>query len=311
MRIGTLYLPLLVLAAACDRTPFPTEPGVPELAPAKGGGKPKWIAFDSDRSYPTRQIWRVKPDASGLEQLTSIGENFHPAFSPDGRKIVFSSTRDAGSNGDLYVMNADGGNQRRITNSSVSDYQPDWSPSGTRIVFVSDESGTRDLWRVNPDGTERHSYAGFADSYESNPRWSPDGKYVAFLTDKFTPGTFNVWVIDATSGVYTQITFPGVQLQPLAWTTDSKQVVFVYDVGSSQNVYGIDVVTLESTILMSSSILNAPLEPGIAFSSDGTRLIYIGKAVGANFVGSANLDGTDRKMLAMSAHWYANPVWAR
>ena len=310
MRIRTLYFPLLVLAAACDRTPFPTEAGSPDLEAAKGGGKPKWIAFDSDRSYPTRQIWRVKPDASGLEQLTSLGENFHPSFSPDGRKIVFSSSRDGGY-GHLYVMNADGGNQRGLTNSNASDYNPDWSPDGTRIVFVSDESGSRDLWRVNPDGADRYPYAGFVDSQEAFPRWSPDGKYVAFLSDKFTPGTYNVWVINTTSGVYTQITFPGVQLQPLAWTPDSKQVAFVYDVGSGQNVYGIDVVTLQSTILMSSSYVNAPLDFGIAFSADGTRIIYVGKGVGATFVGNARLDGTDRKTLVMSPHYYANPVWAR
>ncbi|HEX9893852.1 MAG TPA: hypothetical protein VGA78_08000 [Gemmatimonadales bacterium] len=311
MNLRTLMLPTLILAAACERSPSFTEPEVLEVSSAKGGGgKPKWIAFTTDRTG-VREIWRVKPDAIGLEQLTSLGENTHPSWSPDGRKIVFTSYRDGGA-GEIYIMNADGLNQRRITNNSSTDLQPDWSPDGSRIAFSSDATGSFDILGMKPDGSSLEIIARFDDATESNPRWSPDGKLLAFLSDRNTPGTYNVWVYHAIGSWVKQITFPGVPPQPLAWSPDSKRVLFHYDVGGGQqNIYGIDWETTQSIIVINSNTLSAPLLPGLAYSGTGDRLLYIGLGVGNSYLTTANLDGTDRKILTQSSSMHSYPVWAR
>lgn len=82
------------------------------------------IAFSGRRG--TNQVFIVNPDGSGLMQLTSEGNNEEPSFSPDGRYITFSSDRDGGKG--IYIMRANGENQKRITPRSIRAYAPRWSP---------------------------------------------------------------------------------------------------------------------------------------------------------------------------------------
>lgn len=72
------------------------------------------------------QICLINPDGSGLQQLTTLGSNEDPAWSPDGRHIAFTSTRMGRR--DIYVMHADGMEQTRLTYSGQDNYLPDWSP---------------------------------------------------------------------------------------------------------------------------------------------------------------------------------------
>ena len=74
----------------------------------------------------TNQIFMVNPDGSGLTQLTTQGNNEEPSFSPDGRYIAFSSDRDGGKG--IYIMRANGENQKRITPRNLRAYAPRWSP---------------------------------------------------------------------------------------------------------------------------------------------------------------------------------------
>jgi TolB protein len=71
-------------------------------------------------------ICLINPDSSGLQQLTSVGNNEEPTWSPDGRHIAFTSTRTGQR--EVFVMHADGSEQRRLTNNGRENYLPDWSP---------------------------------------------------------------------------------------------------------------------------------------------------------------------------------------
>jgi TolB protein len=72
------------------------------------------------------QICLMNPDGSGLQQLTSAGRNEEPAWSPDGRHIVFTSARTGQR--EVFVMHADGSDQKRLTTNGRENYLPDWSP---------------------------------------------------------------------------------------------------------------------------------------------------------------------------------------
>jgi TolB protein len=91
---------------------------------------PRWSSRGEKIAFMCRlagnQICLINPDGSGLQQLTSAGSNEDPAWSPDGRHIAFSSTRSGGR--DIFVMHADGTEQRRLTNNGRENYLPDWSP---------------------------------------------------------------------------------------------------------------------------------------------------------------------------------------
>ena len=99
-----------------------------------------------------------------------------PCFTPDGAKIVFVSDRDA--DWEIYSMNLDGSEQRRLTDSPGIDRSPAVSPDGRLIAFVSDREGDLDPYLMNLDGSERRVLFPRSGN-EDDPIWAPDGKTVA------------------------------------------------------------------------------------------------------------------------------------
>ncbi len=96
----------------------------------------------------------------------------HPAWSPDGRKIVFFSDR--ASNDEIYVMNADGSEQRRLTRDPGNDWGPRWSPDGQMIAFERDHlpSGEK-LHVMNADGSGDRSLTRNGVRFVIPFAWSP------------------------------------------------------------------------------------------------------------------------------------------
>ena len=80
-----------------------------------------------------------------------------PAWSPDGRTIVFVSGRDG--NGEVYAMDADGSSPRNLTQDPAKDVRPAWSPDGRRIAFVSSRDGQSEIYVMNADGSGQRSLA--------------------------------------------------------------------------------------------------------------------------------------------------------
>jgi TolB protein len=124
----------------------------------------RWIAFSSSRVKDGNpEIFKMRPDGSRVTRLTftdTAGEvspdDGFPDWSPDGRSLVFSSTRASGQH-DLWVMRADGKSVRRLTGRpSSDDWGARWSRDGTRIAFfaVPFRSRANDIYVVNADGSD-------------------------------------------------------------------------------------------------------------------------------------------------------------
>lgn len=108
-----------------------------------------------------------------LKFTTDEGTWLSLDVSPDGRTIVFELL------GDLYTLPLEGGKATRITSGQAFDAQPHYSPDGRSIVFVSDRSGSNNLWIANADGTRPHALThDNANSNFQSPTYTPDGKYV-------------------------------------------------------------------------------------------------------------------------------------
>ena len=93
------------------------------------------------------------------EALWAMGRIGGFAVSPDGKKIAYTvayySVPENKSNNELFVMNADGSSNRQITRDSWQESQPVWIKDGKKIAFLCNESGSSQVWEMNPDGTER------------------------------------------------------------------------------------------------------------------------------------------------------------
>lgn len=152
----------------------------------------KKIAFTSGRRGKPG-IYSINPDGSGEVRLTrskhesagQFSEDTASSWSPDGKQIAFDSTR-SGSPG-IYVMNADGTDQKRIagSRSGVDEdvIRAAWSPDGKLIAFERGLGQTLEIYVMGPDGSEvrRLTNNRFADQ---SPSWGPGGSIIAFLSTR-------------------------------------------------------------------------------------------------------------------------------
>jgi Tol biopolymer transport system component len=144
-----------------------------------------------------------------IKGLTRTGVNIRwacrPAYSPDGTKIVYASTESGRS--EIWVMNADGTNQRQFTYPGYPTAPdanfPSYSPDGTKIVFLGGyETEYGNIWVMNADSTQRTQLTMEPDSISSDePAWSPDGNSIMFNSNRYDPNlkrrANQTWVMNA------------------------------------------------------------------------------------------------------------------
>lgn len=145
----------------------------------------------------------MNADGSNQTRLTNNTEHdFQPAWSRDGTKIAFRSTRDGDE--EIYVMNSDGTNQVRLTNSFGYDRDPAFAPDG-RILFASARNGELGIYVMNADGSNvtRLPNTGPGDF---GPSVSPDGARIAFFGDRVGNLNQEIYVMNADGSGQTRLT---------------------------------------------------------------------------------------------------------
>ena len=118
-----------------------------------------------------------------LKFTTDEGTWLSLDLSADGRTIVFDLL------GDLYSISASGGSATRLTSGSGFDGQPRFSPDGKTIVFVSDRSGSENLYLMDPDGKNIRPLTRGPNQAFISPAWTPDGQYVVVSKSMCTNST--------------------------------------------------------------------------------------------------------------------------
>ena len=130
------------------------------------------IAFFSNNGYSP--IYIINTDGSGLTNISHGYSDQYPAWSPDGSKIALNSY--SGNYSDIWIMNSDGSNKVRLTNSSAINEHPSWSPDGLKIVFSSNRDGNKAIFVMNADGTGQMKLTnsqGNRYGIDEQPVWSP------------------------------------------------------------------------------------------------------------------------------------------
>lgn len=174
---------LLTLAAGALAAPAP--------ASAQEEERPEWTV---DRSWaPTRQVTFDVSEGTWLDLDVS----------PDGRTIVF------GMVGDIYTAPIEGGRAERISGGPAYEFQPRFSPDGSRIAFVSDRDGLNNIWTMAPDGSDPKQITKERERDVNTPSWSPDGEYI-FARKHFvfsrSLGAGEIWMWHVSGGSGLQVT---------------------------------------------------------------------------------------------------------
>lgn len=151
----------------------------------------KWIVCAVGPTFAkpstTVDIWKLRPDGSQAVNLTGgvAANNGFPHFSPDGRQIVFRSGRDG--NHELYLMNADGTNLRRLTRHEATDTMPAFSPDGKQVAFTSNREGDHEIYLLDlgPEGKPGElRRITHSPGFDTHPAFSPDGRWLVFSSQR-------------------------------------------------------------------------------------------------------------------------------
>jgi Tol biopolymer transport system component len=233
---------------------------------------------------PKRQVTGTTGEPSDYQQFVT-----HQVGGTKG--IAFASHRDG--NDEIYRMNADGSGQTRLTNNPASDFEPAWSPDGTKIVFVTNRDGDEEIYAMGALGTSPTNITKTAGSDEVAPAWSPDGTKIAYA-DAASATTSTVWSMNPDGSGKTDLTPNRNALEP-TWSPDGSKIAFVDYVVNDPRIW----------VMNADGSNQTPISPGMfnlrdpAWSPDGLLIAFSASPAGSEhqiYLTNANGGGTPARI---------------
>lgn len=226
--------------------------------------------------------------------------------------IAFVTNRN-GPPGEIYVMDADGKNQRNITNSPASETRPAFSPDGKKIAFVRDFKA---ILLMNPDGSNQTQVldgpsAGFS-SISSFPDWSPDGKKIVFnALLKGSPDGADIYVINADGTGLTRLTTNPANDSTPSWSPDGTKIAFATDRDLVPNEVNYEIYVMNADGSNQTRITNnTKFDHSPSWSPEGKRIAFTSRRDDNFEVYVMNADGSNQTRLTNNPEQDSDAKWS-
>ena len=236
--------------------------------------------------------------------LTSVDVLLREGFGAQNSRIVFSTTRHHRT--EIYVMDADGGNQERLTDNRAYDNYPTWSPDREKIAFVSDrDGGVPQIYVMDAHGKRAIKLTDTAEG-KGDPDWSPDGERIAFTSwdgqDWWSRENPRIIVMDADGNNAFKLT----DGEHPSWSPGGRRIAFAsgYDWKDQIYVIGANGGRRER-VTKSRAVKSMP-----AWSPDGKRIAYMATDEGTFHIFVIGVDGKNRVRLTHNLEDHMDPTWS-
>jgi dipeptidyl aminopeptidase/acylaminoacyl peptidase len=268
-----------------------TRPGgdsgspAPATSPTPGAGAPPAAAAGAaSADQPRTQVWLLSMNGGEAKRITNLKNGVGSfRWSPDGTRLVVLSRigpsdrrpesrdrsdvrhykdtsykfNDTGWFDDrrthIWVVDVANGSAKQITDGDEwNDGDPQWSPDGKRIAFVSNRTGKEyednrnsDVWVINADGSGTLTKISDHDESDNQPRWSPDGKTIAFAGEVHERDHPKIWLAPSSGGTASVLAANNLDLIPgqLEWSDDGRSLFFETGVKGELHLFRVDVPT--------------------------------------------------------------------
>ena len=173
---------------------------------------------------------------SGQQEIVGDfpGMTFAPRFSPDGKKIILSYASPEVGNSEIYILNLETREKKRITNSTAIDVSGSFAPNGKRVVFNSDRNGRRHLYVANSDGKNVKRISREGGSYYT-PVWSPRGDMIAFT--KQEGGQFYIGIME-TDGSNERMIAKSFHVEGPTWAPNGRYLLYFMEERTAEDGSG-------------------------------------------------------------------------
>ena len=252
------------------------------------------------------ELWAMSPDGSARRRLT---RNHVPDddgdWSPDGRRIVYTSWQDSTVGGtslrsDIFVMNADGGGSHRLYDAAYSAQHARWSPDGAQVAFEVFDVAFRSsrVWLVNADGSDPHP---LTPAGNFSPEWSPDGSRLLYLSERAPRDRWTMYTIRPDGSDERQVAGDEACTANVfapRWSPDGSRIAYTCDAGSQTSLWMIGANGKQRVFVSGDGL-------GAVWSPDGASIVFSSDRGGWFQLYSRTLTALDDQRVGLDS----TPAW--
>lgn len=270
-------------------------------------GRKILYASDRDGNFEIYSLDLAMGESTRL--TNNPGHESFPTFSPDGTQIIFNSDREK-ENNDVYLMNTNGTDVRKITDGPGWDAAPPncWSPDGTRVLILSDQGGKDNIYVMNIEPFVPRRLTDAGGVRHSTPSYSPDGKLIVYQTATGdVSGEIRILNIDTKLNQIVAES-AGSDLRP-SFSPDGTRILFQERIDDNTEIFSVNA---DGTLPVNLS-QNPAKDVAPAFSPDGSKIAFSsnrGGSLSLYQIYVMNADGSDQKMIFGDRAQSGDPAWS-